>query len=48
MLLANILNENQAGFRRQRFCIDLQIILDQTLEKQEEIHVSYIDFEKNL
>lgn len=50
-VINSTLSENQAGFRRQRSCVDkictLKIILDQTFEKQGEIHISFIDFEKD-
>ncbi|CAH0551189.1 unnamed protein product [Brassicogethes aeneus] len=44
------LRENQAGFRSNRSCIDhictLRLILEEVAEKNEEIHINFIDFEK--
>jgi len=40
------LRKEQAGFRKHRSCVDLRIILEQSIEWQAILYVTFIDFEK--
>ena len=46
----NKLREEQAGFRKNRGCIDqifaLRNIIEQTVEYNEQLHINFIDFKK--
>lgn len=50
MAIDRVMRDEQAGFRKDRFCIDqiatLRIIVEQTIEWSSSLYVLFVDFEK--